>query len=196
LARPFTITALSPAGTGVVDVTVVAPGGTSATSSADRFTYIAKSPSVVTRQRFGVHMQPTSLVLTFSAPLDSARAEDVNNYRIVTMGGRGKNGALIGHVTPVRADVYNPATLTATLHPRQRLDFHNVYRLTVDGGSPNGLRGTRGIPLDSQGHGDPGNNYVTTLTAKDLVLTLAQIAKYVHPKAIRGRSLTWKIRTS
>ncbi len=35
------ITADSPAGSGVVDVTVTTPGGTSATSSADHFTYVA-----------------------------------------------------------------------------------------------------------------------------------------------------------
>ena len=40
-----TITADSPAGTGVVDVTVTTPGGTSATSSADQFTYIG-APAV------------------------------------------------------------------------------------------------------------------------------------------------------
>ena len=34
-----TITATSPAGTGTVDVTVVTPGGTSATLPADQFTY-------------------------------------------------------------------------------------------------------------------------------------------------------------
>ena len=34
-----TITADSPAGTGTVDVTVTTPGGTSATSPADQFTY-------------------------------------------------------------------------------------------------------------------------------------------------------------
>ncbi len=39
------ITADSPAGTGVVDVTVTTPGGTSATSPADEFTYVA-APSV------------------------------------------------------------------------------------------------------------------------------------------------------
>ena len=39
------ITADSPAGTGLVDVTVTTPGGTSATSSADQFTYIA-APAV------------------------------------------------------------------------------------------------------------------------------------------------------
>ena len=57
-------------------MTVITPGGTSPTSPADGFTYVATSPTVVTVQRFGVHMQPTSLVLTFSA-LDSAQAEDV-----------------------------------------------------------------------------------------------------------------------
>ena len=35
------VTATSPAGTGTVDVTVTTPGGTSATSSADQFTYVA-----------------------------------------------------------------------------------------------------------------------------------------------------------
>jgi subtilisin family serine protease len=38
---PTQITATSPAGTGTVDVTVTAGGGTSATSAADRFTYSA-----------------------------------------------------------------------------------------------------------------------------------------------------------
>jgi hypothetical protein len=42
------ITAISPAGTGIVDVTVTTPGGTSATSSADRFTYVAPPVPVIT----------------------------------------------------------------------------------------------------------------------------------------------------
>lgn len=42
------ITATSPAGSGTVDVTVTTPGGTSATSSADQFSYIAEPPPTVT----------------------------------------------------------------------------------------------------------------------------------------------------
>ena len=38
-------TATSPGGTGTVDVTVTTPGGTSATGSADQFTYTAAPPS-------------------------------------------------------------------------------------------------------------------------------------------------------
>jgi hypothetical protein len=38
------ITVLDPAGSGSVDVTVVTPGGTSATSAADQFTYLSSTP--------------------------------------------------------------------------------------------------------------------------------------------------------
>ncbi len=39
------VSALSPAGSGTVDVTVTSAAGTSATSSADRFTYVAPAPT-------------------------------------------------------------------------------------------------------------------------------------------------------
>jgi hypothetical protein len=42
------ITATSPAGCGIIDVTVTTPNGTSPTSSADRFTYVPSTPSVTT----------------------------------------------------------------------------------------------------------------------------------------------------
>ncbi len=45
VVSPTSITAASPAGTGTVDVTVTTPGGTSATSAADHFTY-AGTPTV------------------------------------------------------------------------------------------------------------------------------------------------------
>ena len=120
---------------------MITSAGASASSSADQFTYVPPTPTVVSLNCFGFHMRPTSLVLTFSSALDPTRAEDVNNYQIVTMGGRGRNGNLVGHVTAVRAAIYDPASLTVTLYPIQRLDFHNTYRLTVDGGTPKGLMG-------------------------------------------------------
>ena len=46
-----TITAISPAGTGTVDITVTTPSGTSATSAAAQFTYVA---TPVLLQSFGV----------------------------------------------------------------------------------------------------------------------------------------------
>ena len=166
-----TITADSPAGTGIANVTVITPAGTSATSSADQFTFIAAAPaapppSVMTIERFGVHMQPTAVVLTFSSALDATRATNVHNYQFVTMGGRGKFGNLVGHVTRVRSAVYNPATLTVTLFPAQRLNIHNMYRLTVNGATPAGLRGSNGMPLAGRGNGVTAVNYVALLSGK------------------------------
>jgi IPT/TIG domain len=177
-----TITAVSPGGSSVADVTVITPAGESATTPADQFTYVAPTPTVVSLKRYGFHMRPTSLVLSFSSALDPIRAEDVNNYQIVTMGGRGRNGSLVGHITRVRAAVYDPASLTVTLHPSQRLDFHNIYRLTVDGATPKGLTGAAGVPLDSQGAGAPGRDDVMSLTWRNLVLPPAQARKFLHPK--------------
>ncbi len=187
-----TITAESPAGAGVTDVTVITAAGKSAATPADRFTYVAPTPTVVSLKRFGFHMRPTSLVLTFSAALDPTRAEDVRNYQIVTMGGRGRYGTSVGHITRVRDAVYDPASLTVTLYPGQRLDIHNVYRLTVDGRTPRGLTGATGVPLESQGDGASGSNEVMTLDRKNLVLTPAEARRYLHPKGTHpeaGRSM-------
>src|SRR5207244_9266102 len=44
VASDTSITAVSPAGTGTVDVTVTTPSGTSPTSASDRFTYTMVPP--------------------------------------------------------------------------------------------------------------------------------------------------------
>jgi hypothetical protein len=165
-----TITVHSPAGAGVVNVTVVTPNGTSAGSAADQFTYTmpvtaTPAPTVVFLARFGFHMQLTSVVLTFSSALDAVRAEDVNNYHIVTIGRRERNAPLLPHVTRVIAAAYNPANLTVTLHTAQRLSIHERYRLTVNA-NPNGLRGATGVPLVGQRNATPATNYVHVITGK------------------------------
>ena len=167
-----TITVNSPAGNGIADVTVKTPNGVSAVSPAAQFSYQVTpfpseptAPTVVTLVRFGFHAQPTSLVLTFSSPLDATRAEDVHNFMIVTLGGKGKNGNLVGHVTPVRSAVYDPSTLTVTLFTAQRLDIHNLYQLTVNGMTPSGLTGATGVPLAGQGNMS-GTNYVKVISGK------------------------------
>jgi hypothetical protein len=68
------ITAASPTGTGTVDVTVTTPGGTSATSSADEFSYLSP-PTVSLTPSSGV---PAS---TFNAQLSNfAAAESVEIF--------------------------------------------------------------------------------------------------------------------
>ena len=159
MVNDTTITADSPAGTGTVNATVITRGGTSAISAADQFTYVVTPPKVVSLVRFGFHMQQTTLVLTVSSALDPTSANDVKNYQIVTTGGL---------VIPVRAAVYDAATLTVTLFPVRRLNLHVFHQLTVNGASPVGLAGVTGVPLDGLGNGAPGTNFVRMFSGEIL----------------------------
>ena len=138
------------------------------------------APTVVNVQRFGFHEEPTILVVTFSMPLDAARAMDTANYRVVTMGGPGRGGSLRGHVTRVSTAVYDPTTRTVTLHMAQRMDIHNRYQITITGAAPDGLMSTAGVPLD--GAGKPGSNFVKLITEKMVVGPSAE--------AIQARRIT------
>jgi uncharacterized membrane protein len=139
-------------------------------------------PTVTNVQRFGYHAMPTSLVLTFSEPLDPARAQNVNNYQIVNLGGPGRDGNLVGQRIAVRSAIYNPTTLTVTLDPAQQLDVHNQYRLTVVGTAPNGLTDITGLLLDGAGTGKPGSNFVTVISRQTLAGPAPSFVPKVTPK--------------
>jgi len=64
---PTSIAAVSPTGEGTVDVTVTTPGGTSATSAADQFTYVVPTttsltPSATPSSTFAWNLQPAITV--------------------------------------------------------------------------------------------------------------------------------------
>jgi hypothetical protein len=126
----------------------------------------AVAPTVTSTQRFGFHQQPTTLVLTFSTALSATPAQNASNYQIKTLGGPGRGGSNVGHITPVTSAVYNATAHTVTLSPSQQLDVHNRYQLTVTGTVPGGLVGSTGLPLN--GSGKPGTNYVTVITRSTL----------------------------
>jgi large repetitive protein len=155
-----TITAVSPAGTGVADVTVITSAGASATTSADRFTYVAPPPTVVSVKRFGFHMLPTSFVLTFDSPLDPARASDPASYQLVDMAHPRRSISF-------RSATYNATNDSVTLRPVHRLYLYDHYRLTV--ANPQSM--AAGDPVDV---GTTGGDFVTTVSLANLVLTPAQ----------------------
>jgi hypothetical protein len=114
-------------------------------------------PTVTDLQRFGVHVETTALVLTFSQAMDASQAEALGNYTLIAAGH--------GHRRVIRLVVanYDAAALTVTLVPSQTLNLHRVYQLTVNGVAPTGLTNTSGVLLDGNGDGSPGGNYVAIL---------------------------------
>jgi Bacterial Ig-like domain (group 3) len=118
-------------------------------------------PTVVSLLRYGYHMRPTTVVLTFDQALDELTAEDDANYRII-----GPAGRVIG----IKSAVYDPATLSVTLRPEQRMNIHHTYELVVDGTAPHGVTNTFGQLLDGTDSGHPDSDYRAPLSWRNLVL--------------------------
>ena len=96
-------------------------------------------PELMKVQRFGFHMMPTRLVLTFDRSLDATAADNLSNYRIKTMsGGRIK----------LKSAVYDDQTHTVTLRPVNRMNLHRKYSIDVVGSQPTGVEDVAGNMLD------------------------------------------------
>jgi hypothetical protein len=106
-------------------------------------------------------MRPTSIVLTFDQALDAVTAEGAKDYRIIGPAGR---------TIAIKKAVYDPANLTVTLDPVDRVNIHHPYKLIVDGTSPHGLTNTSGQLLDGADTGSVDSDYVGLLTWRNLVL--------------------------
>jgi uncharacterized repeat protein (TIGR01451 family) len=133
-------------------------------NSVAQTTTVSAGLTVTGVERFGFHAQATTLVLTFDAQLDPRRAAKPGNYQILALDGPRR-------VIRVRNAVYNATARTVTLSLERRLNLHKRFRLTVIGTGPSGLTDVAGNVLQGQRNGDPGSDFVTIVTAADLVLT-------------------------
>jgi uncharacterized repeat protein (TIGR01451 family) len=119
-------------------------------------------PALMMVQRFGFHMRPTRLVLTFDRALNTTAAQDLSNYRITSAnGGRIK----------IKSAVYDDRTHTVTLRPVYRMNLHRRYSISIMGSSPTGVQDVAGKLLDGTRSGTSGTDYHGEIIAKDLVIT-------------------------
>jgi hypothetical protein len=133
-------------------------------------------PTVVSLERFGIHIQPTVVVLTFHDGLDPTSAEDLGNYRIV-----GPSGRSIELVSASFDRVAN----TVTLRPKTRINIHHTYWLTVMGTGPGGVRDQEGRLLDGANNGVPGSNFTGSIDWSNVMWTPAEAKKYDHPQHVK-----------
>jgi hypothetical protein len=122
---------------------------------------VTDGPRIVSMLRYGYHMMPTRIVLTFDQALDAVTAEDAKDYRIIGPAGRS---------IAIKSAVYDAANRTVTLRPVERISIHHRYELIVDGTAPHGLTNTRGRLLDGANRGTPDSDYRAPLTWRNLVL--------------------------
>ncbi|CAN5754594.1 hypothetical protein BH23PLA1_BH23PLA1_19060 [soil metagenome] len=137
-------------------------------------------PRAIGVRRLGFHAQPTRLVLAFNRPLEPTRAENLNNYRLFQVALEQTVGRPEGFRVPLRSARYDPLANTVTLTTAQPLPLRPVrFQLVVDGTSPGGLRGVDGLPIDGDGDGQPGGDFVAPFGGEILVLP-PRIARIIN----------------
>ena len=144
------------AGIPVAGITTDQRGGSRPSSGATDIGAFQIQPplTVVSLRRSGTGHHPTELVLTFNLPLDACRP----NPSPTTSSSRSTTAAVI----VIRSAQYNAASQSVTLRPKTRLLPSQTYSLTVIGTPPAGLTTSVGAYL--AGAGQPGTNYVATIT--------------------------------
>ncbi len=172
-------------GTVTVEVKSLSNGSIVATATATVTSGVVTPPAtdgpqVIQVLRYGIHWEPTTLVLRFDQPLDPSTTQNVSNYVIIGPG---------GHRDRIRSAVYDPTTQTVTLHPARRVNLHHNYKLTVIGAGPNGVSDSQGLLLDGKNTGVPGSNYHTILNWKNVVLP-----KHIPP--VSSRDSAFKVQRS
>jgi hypothetical protein len=98
-------------------------------------------------ERFGVHNQPTRLVLRFSEPLNVVQAANSKNYRVVAAGRDGVLGDRDDVIVPVAKIVYRAGSPNVALGMGRRINIHHPYRLTIRGSGSNTVTDQAGRPL-------------------------------------------------
>jgi uncharacterized repeat protein (TIGR01451 family) len=140
-------------------------------------------PTVVNTQRFGFHMQPTNLVLTFSSPLNATSAQNLASYRLVSPGPNGTFGDSDDRVIAITAAQLDATGKVVTLIPAQRLPLRRQFQLTVNGQS-GGIIDTSGRLLDGDHNGTPGGNFVVTITRDLLAGPASQFTAHSHVRRL------------
>ena len=148
--------------TNTATATALDDEGLPATGTAMATVTITNGLTIEDLERFGFHLAPTFLVLTFSTDADPARAGDIRNYRLIGPGRDGRLGTADDRPIPLTSAVYDAATRTVTLSPNRLLNVHFRYRITVNGSPPLGLTDRFGTLLDGDRDGRPGGDFIRT----------------------------------
>jgi hypothetical protein len=125
--------------------------GTSATSGTT-VNVSTDGPQIVGLSRLGFGIRPTVIVLTFDQPLNAATAQNPESYELFSS---------TGHRYALASVEYNPATLTVSIVPWQRLPIKGTFKLEVMGTGSNAVTNANGLALDGMGTGQPGSNFTT-----------------------------------
>jgi hypothetical protein len=109
-----------------------------------------------------------AIVLTFSNSLNPSTAKVKVNYRLAAAGRDRRFGTRDDVKVRFRSVVYNSAARTVTLTPAGSLVLNKTFQLRLNAA---GLIDLYGRPLDGNGDGRPGGDYVALMTRRGVTVT-------------------------
>jgi uncharacterized repeat protein (TIGR01451 family) len=133
------------------------------TATAVAVAPVENGPQVVSLQRYGYHMQPTLLVLTFDKALDPVNALQKTNYRIVDPGRDGRFGTRDDRVIRVKSAALDSSGRIVVLTPAERLPLNRAFRLTINGSGSHSVTDTAGRLLDGDHNGVAGGAFAARI---------------------------------
>ena len=95
------------------------------------YEYAPQVPPVTKIVRYGIHHQPTLLVVSFGGPLNPIDASNAANYVIIAPN---HSGSFTGPGTttiPIVSATYNPVTNSVSLLPATALNVHHLFQLRI-----------------------------------------------------------------
>jgi hypothetical protein len=131
-------------------------------------------PQVVGLTRFGIHANPTLLVLTFDRQLAAASAVNPRNYHVFAPGRDGRFGTADDILVPLMSGYYNSANKTVTLVMAKPLGLAGRYKIVVKGTGPHPITDLKGVALDGKANGMPGSDFTAVFGREILVLSPPQ----------------------
>jgi uncharacterized repeat protein (TIGR01451 family) len=153
------ITANANIGSDTSDTVANNNGATTSTTIAETPPVGETPPTVTSVARFGFHMQPTTLVVTFSTNLDAATATNASNFTLLSPGRDGRFGTHDDRVIRLREVRYDPDSLAVLLSPARRLPLRKTFRLIVR----DGVTDSTGNRLDGDADGNAGGQFVAQI---------------------------------
>jgi uncharacterized repeat protein (TIGR01451 family) len=117
-------------------------------------------PTLVKLQRFGFHADLTFLVVTYSEPVDSARALDPANYTVRGLGRDGRFGTPDDPIIPIHSLRLGLAPNSVVLRMKRRLYAFVPFQLTINGKTSGAVADQAGNRLDGDHDGEAGGNFV------------------------------------
>ena len=123
----------------------------------------------------------TGLLIQFSGELNSARAQSLAAYKLVTAGKDKKFGTKDDKSVKLSSAQYNAAARTVTLIPKSSLNKTQLMEIVLSGGQ---LTDTLGREIDGNHDGQPGGNSTATIKGKTVSIATAKALARLSASAV------------